>query len=62
MQETYWEVSFGFYPGILLGFRTYQEMDDVKWEEDPAILIERNHVLYIPFVDMCVRVLTLKKD
>ena len=37
-----WELSFGFYPGILLGFRTYKEE------------YKSNHVLYIPFVDVCL--------
>ena len=30
-----WELSFGFYPGILTGFRTYREEG------------KSNHVLYI---------------
>ena len=30
-----WELSFGFYPGILTGFRTYKEVK------------KNNHVLYI---------------
>ena len=38
------ELSFGFYPGILLGFRTYDEGD------------KSNHVLYIPFVDVCLTI------
>jgi len=37
-----WELSFGFYPGILIGFRTYNEED------------RNNHVLYMPFVDVCL--------
>jgi hypothetical protein len=41
-----WEISLGFYPGILLGFRSY-DMGDVM-----------THVLYMPFVDIC---LTLEK-
>lgn len=61
MKEKYWEISFGTYPGILLGFRTYQEEDEVKWDDEPAVMTERNHVLYIPFVDMCVRIITLQK-
>lgn len=61
MKETYWEISFGTYPGILLGFRTYQEEDEVKWDGDSAVMTERNHVLYIPFVDMCIRIITLQK-
>tara|TARA_R100000781_G_C4005661_1_gene101843 strand:- start:256 stop:417 length:162 start_codon:yes stop_codon:yes gene_type:complete len=39
-----WELSLGFYPGILSGFRTY------RGEE------RDNHVLYIPFVDICLTV------
>lgn len=34
MKETYWEVSFGTYPGILLGFRTYQEETVADWDGD----------------------------
>ena len=30
-----WELSFGFYPGILSGFRTYKGVE------------KNNHVLYI---------------
>ena len=39
-----WDLSFGFYPGILLGFRTHNEA-----EKD-------NHVLYIPLVDICLTI------
>ena len=38
-----WEVSVGFYPGILLGFRSYIDNGD-----------KVNHVLYIPFMDICL--------
>ena len=61
MKEKYWEISFGTYPGILLGFRTYQEEDEVEWDDEPAVMTERNHVLYIPFVDMCIKIITLQK-
>ena len=37
-----WELSFGFYPGILIGFRSYEEKK------------KTNHVLYLPFVDTCL--------
>lgn len=42
-----WTLTIGLYPGILLGFRTYNE--------------ERysTHVLYLPFIDVA---LTLFKD
>ena len=39
-----WELSFGFYPGILTGFRTYNETS------------KTNHVFYIPFVDVCLTI------
>ena len=42
-----WELSFGFYPGIVVGFRSYNEVG------------KSNHVLYVPFVDAC---LTLYND
>jgi len=42
--KTY-ELSFGFYPGILIGFRTYKEVE------------RTNHVLYIPFIDVCLTIL-----
>jgi len=37
-----WEFSVGFYPGILLGFRSYVEKKT------------NNHVMYLPFVDFCL--------
>ena len=44
MKKKDWELSFGFYPGILLGFRTYAEVN------------KSNHVLYLPFVDICLTI------
>ncbi len=40
-----WEITIGFYPGILVGFRSYEGED------------RNNHVLYLPFVDICLTVL-----
>jgi len=37
-----WNLSFGFYPGLLVGFRTYNEVG------------KDNHVLYIPLIDICL--------
>ena len=37
-----WSLSFGFYPGILIGFRTYNEVN------------KNNHVLYMPLMDVCL--------
>ena len=39
-----WELSIGFYRGIMLGFRSYKEIE------------KTNHVLYVPFVDVCVTI------
>ena len=39
-----WSLSLGFYPGILLGMRTY--------EEGGAIV----YVLYMPFVDIALKI------
>ena len=39
-----WEISFGFYPGILIGFRSYKEKKST------------NHVAYLPFVDVCLTI------
>ena len=41
MKNKNWELSFGFYPGICVGFRSYEEEN------------KTNHVLYIPFIDAC---------
>ena len=40
-----WEITIGFYPGILVGFRSYERED------------RNNHVLYLPFIDICLTVL-----
>ena len=39
-----WELSFGFYPGIIVGFRSYQEKK------------KTNHVIYLPFMEACLTV------
>tara|TARA_B100001059_G_scaffold198036_1_gene203735 strand:- start:306 stop:455 length:150 start_codon:yes stop_codon:yes gene_type:complete len=37
-----WTIEVGFYPGMLLGIRTYEEPEHTT------------HVLYIPFVDLAL--------
>ena len=37
-----WEISFGFVPGFILGYRSY--IEDYK----------ANHVLYLLCVDVCL--------
>jgi len=39
-----WELSIGFYPGLLLGIRSYVEKEFVE------------HVLYLPFVDISLKI------
>ncbi len=43
-EEVAWTIEIGLYPGLLLGFRSYQEVD-------------RNiHVLYLPLIDIAFTV------
>ena len=44
-----WEFSMGFYPGGLLGMRSYRERN------------KDNHVIYLPFVDFCLTIFKRKK-
>ena len=44
-----WEFSVGFYPGMLLGFRSYTERN------------KNNHVIYLPFVDFCLTIFNRRK-
>ena len=39
-----WELSFGTFPGILFGMRSYQEE------------YRSNHVLYLGFIDICLTI------
>jgi hypothetical protein len=39
-----WSLSFGFYPGILFGMRTYEEPEQTAY------------VFYLPFVDVAYEV------
>ncbi len=39
-----WEVSIGFYPGILLGLRTYINKNALS------------HVFYLPLIDLCITI------
>ena len=42
---TGWELSFGLYPGVLLGIRSYPEDNFVE------------HVLYLPFcIEICLTI------
>jgi hypothetical protein len=43
-----WELSFGTFPGLLLGVRSYVE--DYK----------SNHVIYLLFVDICLTIYKIK--
>jgi hypothetical protein len=39
-----WELTAGFYPGILVGVRSYSQPESTQ------------HVLYLPFVDVCLEI------
>ena len=39
-----WSLSIGFYPGMLLGMRTYSEIS------------QTTHVLYVPFIDLALEI------
>ena len=39
-----WTLSLGFYPGVVLGMRTYEEEE------------QTSYVLYIPFVDLALEI------
>jgi len=43
-KDTSWELTFGLYPGVLIGMRTYTNKDSDM------------HVLYLPFVDLCLEI------
>jgi hypothetical protein len=43
-KQTSWSLSLGFYPGILLGFRSYEEEN------------QTTHVLYIPLIDLALEI------
>ena len=39
-----WSISLGFYPGVLIGARTYHAVDVTS------------HVLYLPFFDVALQI------
>lgn len=43
-QERYWTITIGLYPGILFGYRAYQEKDFTTY------------VIYLPFVDFALEI------
>ena len=43
-EPKWWEFTIGFYPGILLGARTY------NYEESDL------HVFYMPFIDFAIEI------
>ena len=44
-----WDLSIGFYPGILLGVRTYHGRT-----EDGEYKV--SHVFYLPLFDLCINI------
>ncbi len=50
-----WDVSIGFYPGILFGIRTYHGLT----EEDEYKI---SHVFYLPLIDLSIDIYTPKNE
>jgi len=44
MEEKGFTIAIGLYPGILFGFRAYEEKDYTTW------------VFYIPFIDIAIEI------
>jgi hypothetical protein len=45
-----WDLSIGFYPGILIGMRTYNNNQGVS------------HVFYLPLIDLCINIYNERTD
>jgi len=43
-----WNLSFGFFPGLLVGVRSYVEQ------------YRTNHVVYLLFIDICLTIHKIK--
>jgi hypothetical protein len=43
-EKRLWSIEIGFYPGVLIGARTYLEPE------------QTTHVLYVPFMDIALTV------
>jgi len=50
-----WDLSVGFYPGILLGMRTYHGYTE---EGD----YRTSHVFYLPLIDLCINIYRERTD
>ena len=57
-----WGLSMGFYPGILLGIRTYEnEVELVNSETDEKLdCFQRIHTLYLPFIEIVLETYSRK--
>lgn len=42
--EKYWSIAIGLYPGVLIGYRAYEEKDFTT------------HVIYLPFIDFAIEI------
>jgi|13_taG_2_1085334.scaffolds.fasta_scaffold150511_1 hypothetical protein len=57
-----WGLSVGFYPGVLIGIRTYENEIVLENTENKEMIdcIQSNHVIYIPFIDIAIETYRLK--
>jgi predicted membrane GTPase involved in stress response len=53
-----WQLSAGFYPGILFGVRSYINDLEIENKETKEITNykQTTHVLYIPFMDISLEI------
>jgi len=45
-----WDISMGFYPGILFGVRTYKNVSRIS------------HVFYLPLIDLCITIYNERRN
>ena len=45
-----WDISIGFYPGILFGMRTYNNINGTS------------HVFYLPLIDLCIDIYNEREE
>jgi hypothetical protein len=56
-----WELSIGFYPGILLGVRTYKYQGKALNVNHPEFN-KTDHVFYLPLIDLCITIYHERTD
>ena len=50
-----WDLSIGFYPGILFGIRTYKYQGKTHSVNNPHAN-KTVHTFYLPLIDLCITI------